>query len=365
MKQNIRYYCFYFLCILCALFILFFLITILKNSNKPTNQGQQYKDGQLSLPLNINYPRLNTPINISDYIIQVEKIKSSSPALYRKNEHIYKAINEWINRSLKTDEFYKVGLNSYEMVGQDGYGNVHLTGYYTPIIKARQQPTAEFKYPIYKMPTSSGEQLPNREQIYNGALAGKDLEIAYSNSLMDNFIMEVQGSAYIDFEDGSPLVFFCYGGKNNHGYSSIGRLLVEQGEITKENMSIQSIKDWAENQKEEQLKSLLIQNRSFVFFKPQYNAEVIGAAEVPLVANASVASDKSIIPIGAVVLVDVPLLDDDGQYRGRRETRLMVALDVGGAIKGQHFDLYLGVGDKPGKLAGYYNHYGRAWVLKP
>ncbi|MWP60814.1 murein transglycosylase A [Gilliamella sp. Pas-s25] len=363
MKEKEHYYRFYFLC---TLFILSLLTTSSQSvSNKPIKQGQQYQDGNLFLPLNINYPKLGTPVNISDYLIQIAKIKSSSPSLYRKNEHIYKAIDAWINRSLGTDEFNKVGLNSYEMSGQDGYGNVHLTGYYTPIIKVRNQPTIEFKYPIYKMPTDSEEQLPNREQIYNGALANKNLEIAYSNSLIDNFIMEVQGSAYADFEDNSPLVFFSYGGKNGHGYSSIGRLLVEQGEIEKEKMSIQAIKNWANNNSETKLKDLLIQNHSFVFFEPQYNAEVKGAAAVPLVANASIASDTSLIPIGSVVLVDVPLLDNDGTYRGRRENRLMVALDVGGAIKGQHFDLYLGIGDKPGELAGYYNHYGRAWVLKP
>ncbi|WP_294615498.1 murein transglycosylase A [uncultured Gilliamella sp.] len=362
MKENHLYSRFY---VLCILLILSLLTGCQSNLAKPNKQGQQYIDGRLSAPLNINYPQLTTPINISDYIIQVAKIKSASPSLYVKNEHIYNAIDTWINRALGTDEFKKVGLNSYEMSGQDDFGNVHLTGYYTPIIKARYQPTAEFKYPIYAMPNQTKKRLPTREQIYNGALANKGLELAYTNSLMDNFIMEVQGSAYIDFEDGNPLVFFSYGGKNGHSYSSIGRLLVEQGEIKKENMSIQSIREWAKNKREKQLKALLIQNRSFVFFKPQYNAEVKGAAAVPLVANASLASDKSLIPTGSVVLVDVPLLDNDGRYRGRRETRLMVALDVGGAIKGQHFDLYLGVGDKSGKVAGYYNHYGRAWVIKP
>ncbi|OCG01348.1 murein transglycosylase A [Gilliamella sp. wkB112] len=362
MKENNTYKRLYISCILLVLFV---LTGCQSNSNKQVKLGQQYKDGKLTLPLNVRHPQLGIPVNISDYIIQISKIKSTSPSLYRKNEHIYKAIDAWINRSLGADEFNKVGLNSYEMAGQDGFGNVHLTGYYTPVIKARHTPSAEFKYPIYKMPLATKGRLPNREQIYNGALNGKGLELAYSNSLMDNFIMEVQGSAFIDFEDGSPLVFFCYGGKNGHGYSSIGRLLVEQGEIEKENMSIQAIKDWAKNKSEKQLKALFIQNRSFVFFKPQYNAEVKGAAAVPLIANAAVASDKSLIPIGSVVLVDVPLLDNDGQYRGRRETRLMVALDVGGAIKGQHFDLYLGIGEKPGKLAGYYNHYGRAWVIKP
>lgn len=362
MKEYNRHYRIY---IVCILFVLTVLTGCQSNAKRQFKQGQLYKDGKLSSPLNVSHPDLGIPVNITDYVLQVNKIKSTSPSLYRKNEHIYKAIDNWINRSLGADEFNKVGLNSYEMAGQDGYGNVHLTGYYTPVIKARHQPNAEFKYPIYKMPAKTSGRLPNREQIYNGALAGKGLEIAYSNSLMDNFIMEVQGSAYIDFEDGTPLIFFCYGGKNGHGYSSIGRLLVEQGEIDKDKMSIQAIKDWAKNKSEKQVKALLIQNRSFVFFKPQPNAEVKGAAAVPLVANASVASDKSLIPIGSVVLVDVPLLDDDGQYRGRRETRLMVALDVGGAIKGQHFDLYLGIGDKPGKLAGYYNHYGRAWVIKP
>ncbi|OCG37002.1 MULTISPECIES: murein transglycosylase A [Gilliamella] len=362
MKENNFFNLFYSLCIL----IMFSLLTgCQSNTNKDIKKGRQYKDGKLPLALNISHPQLAPPVNISEYIIQVAKIKVASPSLYQRNEHIYKAIDAWINRSLDTSEFKKVGLNSYEMAGKDNYGNVHLTGYYTPVIRARHTPTAEFKYPIYKMPVKTKGKLPSREQIYNGALSGKGLEIAYSNSLMDNFIMEVQGSAYIDFEDGSPLVFFCYGGKNGHGYSSIGRLLVEQGEIEKEKISIQAIKDWAKNKSEKKLKELLIQNRSFVFFKPQHNAEVKGAAAVPLEANASVAVDKSLIPIGSVVLVDVPLLENDGQYHGRREIRLMVALDVGGAIKGQHFDLYLGIGDTAGELAGYYNHYGRAWVIKP
>lgn len=347
---------------LLVVFILSLLTSCQGNSN---SRSKQFKDGKLPYDLNVSYPHLATPVNITDYNIQIEKLKNTSPSLYYKNQHIYEAIDVWIKKSLKSKELAKVGLKSYEMAGSDGYGNVHITGYYTPIIKARHQPTGEFKYPIYKMPTQKKRKLPSREQIYNGALVNKGLEIAYSNSLLDNFIMEVQGSAYLDFEDGLPLVFFSYAGKNGHSYSSIGRILVEQGEIAKEDMSIQAIKNWAKNKSEKQIKELLIQNRSFVFFKPQYNAEVKGAAAVPLVANASVASDKSLIPTGSVILVDIPLLDSDGQYRGRREVRLMVALDVGGAIKGHHFDLYLGIGDKAGEQAGYYNHFGRAWLIKP
>ncbi|MCX8649346.1 murein transglycosylase A [Gilliamella sp. B2776] len=362
MKQN--NHCFY-LSVLFILIILSVSTGCQSNLNKNTKQDQQYSDGKLLLPFNVSPTHLSYPVNISDYVIQIAKIESSSPELYRQNEHIYTAINNWITNLLDFDELLKVGLNSYGLAGQDGYGNVHFTGYYTPVIKARHTPTLEFKYPIYKMPAITKGQLPSREQIYNGALADKGLEIAYSNSLMDNFIMEVQGSAYIDFEDGNPLVFFSYAGKNGYSYSSIGQLLVKQGEIKKEELSMQAIKDWSENKSEENLKKLLIQNRSFVFFEPKYNAEVKGAASIPLIANASVASDKTLIPIGSVILADVPLLDQDGQHRGKRETRLMVALDVGGAIKGQHFDLYLGIGEKPGALAGFYNHYGRVWLIKP
>ncbi len=85
---------------------------------------------------------------------------------------------------------------------------------------------------------------------------------------------------------------------------------------------------------------------------------------MPLIAKASVASDRSLIPAGTTLLAEVPLLDNKGKFTGKYEMRLMVALDVGGAIKGQHFDMYQGIGADAGHSAGYYNHYGRVWVLK-
>ncbi|MDR8350934.1 murein transglycosylase A, partial [Acinetobacter baumannii] len=91
---------------------------------------------------------------------------------------------------------------------------------------------------------------------------------------------------------------------------------------------------------EAEVRELLEQNPSFVFFKPQSFAPVKGASAVPLIGRASVASDRSIIPPGTTLLAEVPLLDNNGKFNGQYELRLMVALDVGGAIKGQHFDIY-------------------------
>ncbi|WP_392552009.1 murein transglycosylase A [Orbus wheelerorum] len=334
-------------------------------SNHPTDQGQQYLDGQLANNFNLSQPHLGIPINIADYLMQVNAIERTSPSLYKKNQAIYQAINQWIASGFTTDKFNRVGLSNYQLIGQDQMGNVHLTGYYTPVLKARHQPDSEFRYPIYAKPTNWQGELPTREEIYNGAFDGQKLEIAYTQSLIDNFIMEVQGSGYIDFENNEPLVFFGYSGKNGHPYKSIGRLLIEQGEIDRDKVSMQAIKAWADKQNEQKVINLLKQNASAVFFQPQYNGAVVGSTGIPLVAKAAVASDQSIIPAGSVMLIDVPLLDDKGVYRGQRELRLMIALDVGGAIKGQHLDVYQGIGDEAGHKAGYYNHYGRVWLLKP
>lgn len=216
--------------------------------------------------------------------------------------------------------------------------------------------------PIYRMPPKRG-RLPSRAEIYAGALS-ENYVLAYSNSLMDNFIMDVQGSGYIDFGDGSPLNFFSYAGKNGHAYRSIGKVLIDRGEVKREDMSMQAIREWGEKHSEAEVRELLEQNPSFVFFKPQNFAPVKGASAVPLIGRASVASDRSIIPAGTTLLAEVPLLDNNGKFNGKYELRLMVALDVGGAIKGQHFDIYQGIGPDAGHRAGWYNHYGRVWVLK-
>ncbi|RKS85040.1 membrane-bound lytic murein transglycosylase A [Orbus hercynius] len=345
--------------------IVFIASVIAGCQSDPTAQGQQYLDGQLIAAFNLSQPQVGRPINVSDYVKQVNLIKQVSPSLYKKNQATYQAIDQWIAKNLTSGQFNQVGLSSYQASGKDNRGNVHLTGYYTPVLKARHKPDAVFRYPLYAKPTNSKVPMPSREAIYNGALDGKQLEIAYTNSLIDNFIMEVQGSGYIDFEDGQPLVFLGYSGKNGHPYQSIGRLLIEQGEIKRDKVSMQAIKAWADKQDEQTVLNLLKQNASAVFFKPQYDAPVVGSTGIPLVAKASVASDPTIIPAGSVMLVDVPLLDAQGIYQAQRELRLMVALDIGGAIKGQHLDVYQGIGSEAGHQAGYYNHYGRVWLIRP
>lgn len=168
----------------------------------------------------------------------------------------------------------------------------------------------------------------------------------------------------MDYGDGRPLMFFAYAGKNGHAYRSIGKVFIDRGEVAREYMSMQAIRHWADTHTEAEVRELLEQNPSFVFFKPVPFAPVKGASAVPLVAKAAVASDRSFIPAGTTILAEVPLLDNKGEFTGKYELLLMVDLDVGGAIKGQHFDMYHGIRPEAGHSAGYYNHYGRVWVLK-
>lgn len=333
-------------------------------SSRPTDRGQQYKDGKLEEPLGlVNQPNVKgRPVNGKDFADQVSEIQYASPGMFARQSSTYSAIKSWLMAGGDTRQLRQFGLDTYQMEGADNYGNVQFTGYYTPVIKARYTRQGEFQYPLYRMPAGK-RRLPSRAQIYSGALDERYV-IGYSNSLMDNFIMDVQGSGYVDYGDGRPLMFFGYGGKNGHPYRSIGKVLIDRGGVKREDMSMQAIRQWGEEHSEAEVRELLEQNPSFVFFKPENFAPVRGASAVPLVAKASVASDRSLIPPGTALLAEVPLLDNNGKFSGKYEMRIMVSLDVGGAIKGQHFDIYQGIGPDAGHMAGWFNHYGRVWVLK-
>ncbi|MBP6123196.1 MULTISPECIES: murein transglycosylase A [Providencia] len=331
----------------------------------PTDKGQQYKDGRLESELQkVNQVNVQgRPINPSDFNQQVTEIKNASPRLFKSNNDTYHAIENWLMAGGDPAQLANYNLAAFQMEGKDNYGNVQFTGYYTPVINARRTPQGEFRHPLYAMPSKGKKRLPSRAAIYSGALSN-NLILAYSDSAVDNFMMEVQGSGYVNFGDGSPLNFFGYAGKNGHAYKSIGKVLVDRGEVPLEKMSLQAIHDWTNSHSEDEVRQLLEENTSFVFFKPQSFVPVRGASAVPLIAKASVASDKTLIPPGTALLAEIPVLDNNGKFTGQYEMRMMVALDVGGAIKGHHFDIYHGTGHEAGKMAGFYNHYGRVWVLK-
>ena len=297
-------------------------------------------------------------INQGDFLTQLSNVKGYSAKLAERFYGNYEKIIGWVLSGADINQLPQFGIQAQIMKGFDGYQNVLMTGYYSPVLHARRSTQGKYQHPIYAMPVNKRF---TRQQIYNGALAGKGLELAYSDSMLDNFLLGVQGSGYVDFGNGN-LNYFAYAGQNGFKYQAVGRLLVEDGEIPKEKMSIQAIRDWGKANPS-RVQGLLERNPSYVFFKNDPSGKVKGSAGVPLVPMAAVASDRNLIPSGTVLLVEVPDIDNDGNWKGTHKLHLMVALDVGGAVNGHHFDLYRGIGDEAGHIAGLSKHYGRVWVL--
>ena len=153
-----------------------------------------------------------------------------------------------------------------------------------------------------------------------------------------------------------------YANQNGHPYHSIGRLLVEQGELTLDKASMKGIKNWARNNPDK-LQALLNSNPSYVFFRelPVGLSGPIGALGVPIKAERSVAVDRKFIPLGAPVFLSTTEPNSTKPLR-----RLMLAQDTGGAIKGGvRADFFWGAGDKAGERAGSMKQQGEVWVLLP
>lgn len=264
-----------------------------------------------------------------------------------------------------------------------------LTGYYEPVLEGSRTRQGKFQTPIYKRPpdlvnvvdeaeraskqtgfthlrkTSTGEEVPfpTRAEIEQGALAGKGLELLYLEDPVEVFFMHIQGSGRIHLTDGS-VVRINYDGKNGHPYSSIGRYLIDSKMFPADKMSMQALGRWLREDKERGQK-VMWQNRSYIFFRELDDSEgPMGAMSVPLTAGRSLAVDTGYHTLGTPIYLSVPELSREAEDGGFH--RLMVAQDVGSAIKGpERGDIYFGSGEKAGKLAGTTRHAGNFYVLLP
>lgn len=247
----------------------------------------------------------------------------------------------------------------------DGSTNVQFTGYYTPIIEARREPSDRFAYPLYSYPTQwkgKGPHLSRQQIDDEQQLAGLNLELAYTADPSDNFFMQVQGSGMVRYPDGS-LEMLAYAGKNGHAYISVGRLLVERGVIDKAKISMNTIRSWCAANAAD-CRALYNENPSYVFFRKGPKGPVGSGGEI-VTGGYSVAVDRKIIPLGSTLLAKVPILGPNGAAI-RHEWRLLLAQDTGGAIKGSaHIDLYTGIGSPAAAAAQALHHYGQVWLILP
>jgi peptidoglycan lytic transglycosylase A len=261
------------------------------------------------------------------------------------------------------------------------------TGYYEPLLNGSRKATNRYRVPLYRVPSDLvvvdlAAAVPEVAGLrLRGRLHGQRLvpyytrgEIASSNHLrgqellwvddpIEAFFLQVQGSGRVRLDDGSVLRV-GYADHNGHPYRSIGRWLVDQGELSLDQASMQGIKAWAALHPQ-RLNELLAQNPSFVFFRELPIGDVAqgpkGALGVPLTAGVSVAADTRFVPLGAPLL-----LASSDPVSGAKFVRPMVVQDAGAAIRGPlRFDLFWGFGSEAGDKAGRQRHEVAAWLFTP
>lgn len=310
--------------------------------------------------------------------------KTTEPALI---EAAKRALVADISDAATARAFFETHFAPHRLVhgGAEGL----LTGYYEPVLAGSREPKGPYCYPVYRRPpdlvnlvreeergaladgltharsTENGiEPYATRAEIEQGALAGQGLELIWLADAVDTFFLHVQGSGRIRLPDGST-IRITYDGKNGHPYTSIGRVLIDAGHFTPDDMTLDALKTWLSADAGRGC-AVMQENRSFVFFRELENEDdgPLGAGEIPLSEGRSLAVDTAFHALGTPIHVSVPGLKPWG---GRESfARLMVAQDVGSAIRGpERGDLYFGSGDEAGRRAGATKHPGRFFALLP
>ena len=249
----------------------------------------------------------------------------------------------------------------YKSVGNDGQGTVVFTGYFEPIYAASRTPNAEYRYPLYRLPAdfnSWATPHPTRAQLEgedglgkNSRLRGR--ELVWLRDRLEAFLVHVQGSARLRMSDGS-LMTVGYAGKTNYPYSSVGRELVKDGKLQLEGLTLPVLIDYFRRFPTE-MNQYLPRNQSFVFFKETNGAPATGSIGVPVTAERSIATDKSLMPPGALALIraTIPYPNATGQLESRMVSRYVLDQDTGSAIRGAgRVDIFMGTGPQAGDRAG-------------
>lgn len=188
----------------------------------------------------------------------------------------------------------------------------------------------------------------------------QDNVLFWVDDAVDAFFLEIQGSGVIDLDTGET-VRVGYAGQNGHIYTAIGKKLIEMGELQKEKVSLQTIRDWLKSNPDK-AQDIMNENRSYVFFEEKTVDGAVGGENVVLTAERSLAIDHGRFPYGLPFWVDIK-----APIKGERDIqRLMVGQDTGGAIKGAvRGDVFWGHGDRAEYMAGHMKSQGRYWLLLP
>ncbi len=261
----------------------------------------------------------------------------------------------------------------YQSVGKDNKGTVQFTGYYEPIYEASRKQTPEYKYPLYKAPAdfnSWKEPFPERVQLEGAdglqgatsALAGN--EIFWMRDRFEAILVQIQGSAELHLTDGSKTTV-GYNGGTSFPYTSIGKELAKDGKVTPSQLTLPGIISYFRNNPQE-LNVYIPRWKRFVFMKETFKGEPMGSINVPVTPDRSIATDKSMMPPGALALVhtELPYSSNGRSIEQKMVSRYVLDQDTGSAITGPgRVDYFMGTGKVAGDRAGVTGGPGQLYYL--
>jgi membrane-bound lytic murein transglycosylase A len=308
------------------------------------------------------------------------------------------AFLEILNQDLPVEEFNKMISKNFVLhrVGKGKNKKVLFTGYYRPIIQASLKRTPLYRYPIYQMPDQglqqvkyqSGIQLVGtnagikkirksyadkkawrrftREEIdHKGVLKGQGLEVAWLKDDLERFFLHIQGSGMLEFTNGTRQGV-GYQGSNQHSYTGIGKLMIQDGAIEISQGSMQGIKKYFVDHPQD-ISKYLYQNKRYIFFTLNDDEGPRGSGGGELVGGRSIATDKSVYPAGGLAFIKIrqPVLNENNEIVSWQPiSRFVVDQDTGSAIRGAgRGDLYFGTGQVAGAKAGHYHERGEVYYL--
>lgn len=292
------------------------------------------------------------------------------------------------NDTFAIRSFFETHFIPYRIANENGSDTGLATGYFEPLLQGSRVRKGKFRTALYRQPddllvidlASAYPQLKglrlrgkldgNRVVPYetraeiekSGKLAGH--EIVWVDDVLDAFFLEIQGSGRVYIPESGETIRLAYANQNGRPYRSIGRYLLDRGELKPGQASSQQIRQWI-RRNPEQLREVLDSNPSYVFFREERIDDPSegpkGALGVPLTPERSIAIDPRHIPLGAPVFVDTTR-----PYSSVPLQKLMLAQDTGGAIRGAvRADYFWGFGPQAGEMAGKMKQKLKVWLLLP
>ncbi len=299
------------------------------------------------------------------------ELRAALPTPHLLKRVCEKALAAKITTKEEARSFFESHFVLHRFEDKNSQQRPFFTGYYEPVVQGSLTRTDDFTEPVLARPDDLEAVQPYLKRAEIDALGVKRFTpLVWLRDAIEVFMIQVQGSAAVELADGRRLRL-TYAGRNGAPYTSIGRILIEQGEIAPADMSLARLKQWVRDKGQklgEPGRALLHRNQSYVFFTLDQSADralgPIGGGGVPLTPLRSVAMDRTLWPYGLPVFVDGEIPDAQGALQ--KFSRLMIGQDTGSAILGPaRLDLFIGSGDEAGARAGNIRHSSPLYILLP